>query len=201
MQGHLRTETIALIRIPYAVVTLLLAIIGTCCLWFLSYSYSGWISLDKTWDINDSHLAVVATQADFARGGIDIFFTIMSSHDPEDRERYPSSDRHLNLRRSIGNPKELFSPFIRRTYFGFAIYSNYSQTSTTANATLDVRFPFWSIPLTVGVLAALLKTRFRCRRESGYMLCTRCGYDLRASKDRCPECGAAYKAVDPSGRR
>jgi hypothetical protein len=36
--------------------------------------------------------------------------------------------------------------------------------------------------------------REEARKQMG--LCPKCGYDLRASPERCPECGAAVPAVD-----
>jgi hypothetical protein len=52
--------------------------------------------------------------------------------------------------------------------------------------------PFWSVALLSGVIAVYLTRRYntwQVRRRAG--LCENCGYDLRASSDRCPECGAA----------
>ena len=52
-------------------------------------------------------------------------------------------------------------------------------------------FPFWAATLTTSMLPVLrltgwLRTRYRLARGR----CAGCGYDLRASTDRCPECGA-----------
>ena len=55
--------------------------------------------------------------------------------------------------------------------------------------------PYWLAAAIFAVLPAihvrrrLLLWRTRARRLAG--LCPRCGYDLRASPGRCPECGAA----------
>ena len=56
--------------------------------------------------------------------------------------------------------------------------------------------PYWIIiPLTAILPILCLR---RCRRErfrtkEGH--CMSCGYDLRESKEKCPECGAAIKAA------
>jgi hypothetical protein len=55
--------------------------------------------------------------------------------------------------------------------------------------------PFWffsTLALAAAVSALLLRRRYRFRLKFGH--CLQCGYDLRESKDNCPECGAAIPA-------
>jgi len=48
--------------------------------------------------------------------------------------------------------------------------------------------PFWAIVLgTCALPAARLRRKWRGRGAFG--LCAWCGYDLRATPERCPECG------------
>lgn len=55
-----------------------------------------------------------------------------------------------------------------------------------------VRIPYWAVTLAMLVLpgGVCLRTALRRHRHPrGAGFCSACGYDLRASKDRCPECG------------
>jgi hypothetical protein len=60
-------------------------------------------------------------------------------------------------------------------------------------ARVDWSFPYWTLALATAALpaarlfAAAKGTRRRMRSARG--LCSTCGYDLRASPGRCPECG------------
>ena len=52
--------------------------------------------------------------------------------------------------------------------------------------------PLWAVALASGVLPAARLVSRLCRRRRGRSgLCPSCGYDLRATPDRCPECGEA----------
>lgn len=69
----------------------------------------------------------------------------------------------------------------------------------------QLKFPFRRIILLLGVLPLLYAldrtrgtlSRVRRARRDRMRLCQRCGYDLRASPDRCPECGTP---VSPAGK-
>jgi hypothetical protein len=62
-------------------------------------------------------------------------------------------------------------------------------------------FPHWSLAAVAAILPSMWvwrRRRDRVRRKLGR--CLNCGYDLRASPERCPECGAADAAppaIDP----
>jgi hypothetical protein len=61
-----------------------------------------------------------------------------------------------------------------------------------------VHLPDWAIALVSAVLPALyVRGFYRRRRSRREGRCRRCGYDLRASPDRCPECGAAVVRAGP----
>jgi hypothetical protein len=63
----------------------------------------------------------------------------------------------------------------------------------------DGIFPFWIATSILALLPSTLLLR-RCRRTSSWRrrsrgCCPACGYDLRATPDRCPECGPTTKAA------
>jgi hypothetical protein len=70
----------------------------------------------------------------------------------------------------------------------------------TPNTRTDiVAIPLWAACALFALLPALrlsrcVWTRHRALRRHRLGLCLTCGYDLRASTDRCPECGTAIPA-------
>jgi hypothetical protein len=51
--------------------------------------------------------------------------------------------------------------------------------------------PFWSVALLTALLPAIwIAHRFRFHNRQNSGLCANCGYDLRATPERCPECGS-----------
>jgi len=73
------------------------------------------------------------------------------------------------------------------SWTGFAV-ARVRQSSFSA---WDFRVPFL-LPLLLSAIAPILWYRRRHRYRPG--TCQECGYDLRASPNRCPECGAIWHA-------
>ena len=74
---------------------------------------------------------------------------------------------------------------------GFAFSRSISSLGNAEFANWDFAVPYW-LPLCGTMWRIAVRTRQRLllnrRRSRGMCLC--CGYDLRSSPDRCPECGA-----------
>jgi hypothetical protein len=68
--------------------------------------------------------------------------------------------------------------------------------------------PHWMLAVAFGLLpslgvirwAARLRRRRLTRRRAARGACVRCGYDLRGTTERCPECGAAVSGTGPSAQ-
>jgi len=67
-----------------------------------------------------------------------------------------------------------------------------SKTPLPLQPTWIISVPYWSPVLLAALLPALWFYKWRHRPRPGR--CLACGYDLRASSDRCPECGTPIVA-------
>jgi hypothetical protein len=93
----------------------------------------------------------------------------------------------------------------RYARFGFAAYAGpfilYANTGTSMEGSVrGIIVPYWLPVILLAILPARLLRRsigaYRARRGRRFQrehapgpgLCRRCGYDLRATPDRCPEC-------------
>ena len=93
-------------------------------------------------------------------------------------------------------------------WYGFYWHSSNiaSGHATTGEASGMTRSGIWELPLWLIAAASLLNPCIfvsrilRSQRNPEQLKCPDCGYDLRATPNRCPECGAASKAADPGSR-
>jgi hypothetical protein len=86
------------------------------------------------------------------------------------------------------SPSERWRFRIYRRYAGFG----YWQTVHMGEDVRALTIPHWTVALLAAVWT-IIALRRRAQRTGRHRhgLCVRCGYDLRATPDRCPECGAA----------
>ena len=86
-------------------------------------------------------------------------------------------------------------PWVERYWSTPALTFRGGRSPSIGAAYWDVIVPLWLPAILFAVAPAWWvtreRTRRRRRRRERAGLCTRCGYDLRASPEICPECGAA----------
>jgi hypothetical protein len=127
--------------------------------------------------------------------------------------------------RSLGNDSHWAMFTVRNGNIGLNWLNKGTDVSASARLSFNVHLSFFAIQrwdyvdgrqwslylhaLALSMAAAVVPSariwRWRrraalCRRRSAG-LCPTCGYDLRASPDRCPECGTVNNRHSPAGGR
>jgi hypothetical protein len=89
----------------------------------------------------------------------------------------------------LNDPKH---PELRRMFLRFELLEKQVYRANLSSTPAASRSYAWGPPIagiTLLCLAAILACGYRTYRRLRLGQCTQCGYDLRASGDRCPECG------------
>ena len=187
---------------------------AACVLWVRSY----WVRDTLTWardgvvtspQLEDTHRACSAANVVCAYGGIHVGRTQVrtgqfaagwppsgfSHTHSDDVDGYPALDASPAGETNIGS-------MFMWTWGGFQLVSaDDSAGQPDPIYRLSHRsatFPLW-LPTSLSAAATVgLCRRLRRIRIPGH--CPRCGYDLRATPDRCPECGTAAVGGTMRGR-
>jgi hypothetical protein len=151
---------------------------GVCVLWVRSYAHHDGLTMM----LSDNRVAVAGS----VRGGVEF---VAITNPPE--RAYSSR---------LWSEQQPISPLPRYTHAGFGAVT-FTQTMAELDGvqTRQVGFgavviPFYAVLLATVILPTWWLLTRRRQRKPG--TCPRCGYDLRATPDRCPECGAV-----PAGKK
>ena len=136
-----------------------------------------------------------AAESDFGRLMLVSFFTNRPSSMPTGLH-YRTTIIALRLKGDTAIERWGFrsSAFSRR--WGFGYYVSYGPFSVIRS----ILIPHWVFMVAAAILPTVwLGQEWKKLRRIRHGLCLTCGYDLRASKERCPECGTAIPSDSASG--
>src|SRR4051812_34567162 len=155
----------------------LLLCVATLVLWgdsFGSYSSAGWAPSARSGYLLSRRGELYCTTADDPLG---------QPHPPRWRRIRPEqNDGMYTVDWRVG-PRRVLGFALQRQHVG------YYRPDPPGTVVWDAVVPYWFLASVTAVLPlALAYTRLRRRRRVAPQ-CSHCGYDLRATPDRCPECG------------
>jgi hypothetical protein len=185
-----------ILRAIVAVLSLLLSL-ASAAIWVRSYFIGDYFFQFTTYtDGNRGHRVIVDAQ--IGNGGIGVCRSFSSAppgafgeiqNEPLNHLKQPP--RYPDFRFGRNEPPVLGFKFQRAT-------GSLPDGSVKAFALI---MPLWCPAISFLLLSLGLwfyHVRSQRRRKAGH--CPKCGYDLRASPEQCPECGeATAKSVEPSG--
>jgi hypothetical protein len=163
--------------------------VATCVLWVRSHVCRDYAFAWLPWPGDAGRRRWLKADADSGGGQIDVSWKVWTAGEREQLIQHNALGAADFYHRAFPDvPREYArsSPPMPWNAAGFGWYSGPTHAS--------VWLPYWSAALlTAAPPAAWLAGRARRRRRVRAGRCLRCGYDLRATPERCPECGAVPK--------
>jgi hypothetical protein len=168
-------------RRVYAVVCSL-ALVGLAGSWVHSWR-------NQTWSHQGRVLVLLANEADLEQAVMMSFGGSYEQVRRLARERLESPRMWYDLRRGGAHAAEWALPGL-----DYASGAHTVRGAAVSYTLVAVSYGWLMIPPAVGLGVVVLLGR-RDRRRVARHQCRECGYGLRATPDRCPECGAVPGAV------
>jgi hypothetical protein len=140
--------------------------VAAVALWIRSYVFA-----DQVGAVSDSWGLI----ADSDSGGVS--FTFSAEPNEVGRMQFQAGAGFIHF---VKRPSDYAATFSTWGNFGFG----YENDGRSRRLTI----PYYALTLLPGVFALWLSRRM-LRKRSSASVCPSCGYDLRATPDRCPECG------------
>jgi len=168
--------------------------------WFASYQSSNFIGQNKLNVSGDAQYAertlrgITAHQGSITLGGSHAVWetTIRRKVLGDSSSNWWATRSSLSEGANPGDPPPTD---LGMTRFAWTHRSRWSGTSLGNQSEMSLTVPHWLVVLILAVLPfAWLSGFWRDRRRYPKGHCAKCGYDLRASKDVCPECGQIIPA-------
>jgi hypothetical protein len=175
----------------FSVLSLLLCV-AACALWVRSYFVSDWLA-HRRLDRNSDTLRTAELHLRTGAGHASVALSRDNSLDVSDDAQRSSPDTAPGWFWAADRVSNPAGPAADRP----SLFGRLGFATTRAEGVMpdsydyaSASFPLWALALGLAVpptLYARATIRRARRTRAGY--CPRCGYDLRATPDRCPECG------------
>jgi hypothetical protein len=179
----------------------LILCVATLALWWRSFQRCDTVCYDRV-----SGATARSHRITSQRGTLGIAVAGGKATRPEDGSRadrewsYATTDANGPLLRDLG---EQFAPREITSSAWLLDFGWYFVTDPSNGEYFRaVGFPHWFLAVLAAIIPALrVRAESRTRRHRRIGQCRKCGYDLRATPQRCPECGAvpvsAVECVPP----